>query len=247
MNEAHRVAVIEDDPQLRRFLTAGLEAHGYQVSCSESGRAGIASIVTVKPDVILLDLGLPDIDGTALIDEIRAWSQIPIIVVSSRIAVGDKISALDHGASDYVTKPFDMGELLARIRASLRQNIRTSGTEPTFTVDHLVVDLLRREVRRDGALVKLSPREFALLRFLVANADKVLTHQMILKEVWGAAHLHDTHYLRIFIGRLRQKLELDPARPRLIVTESGVGYRLRVNRPEERMVAATGAAAHAPA
>jgi len=229
MNEGGRISLVEDDPEMRHFLSAGLAAHGYQVAVSENGQQALTMLASTKADVILLDLGLPDVDGTTLIDEIRSWSQTPIIVVSSRTAVGEKIQALDHGASDYVTKPFDMGELLARIRAALRHAGHASaGGEPYLKAGTLEIDLLRREVRRNGALIRLSPREFALLRHLVLNADQVLTHQMILREVWGVAHLNDTHYLRIFIGRLRQKLEEEPARPRLIITESGVGYRFRI-------------------
>lgn len=228
MTDPYQVLVIEDDPQLQRFLKTSLEVHGYGVSMASTGNEGLASMVSEKPDVVLLDLGLPDLDGASLISNIRQWSRTPILVVSSRARSEDKINALDNGANDYVTKPFDMGELLARIRATLRQQARENANEPIFVNGPLEVDLMRREVRVDGRLVKLSPREYELLRYLVINADKVMTHQMLLSEVWGPAHVHNTHYLRIFIGRLRQKIEANPAQPQLLITEPGVGYRLRM-------------------
>jgi two-component system KDP operon response regulator KdpE len=226
MTDNRRIAVIEDDPQLRRFLKTGLEAHGFDVSAAETGREGLAMLVAQPPDVLLIDLMLPDTDGADLVREIRSWSQMPVIVLSSKNSAQDKIDLLDLGANDYLAKPFDMGELLARIRAALRQAIVVKGSEPVFKSGPLLIDLVRHEVTLNGEPVRLSPREFALLCFLAQHADKVITHQMILKEVWGAAHLNDTHYLRVFMGRLRQKLETDPARPKLLVTVSGVGYRL---------------------
>lgn len=226
MIEGQRIAVIEDDPQLRRFLKTGLEAHGFQVFAAETGREGLAMLTATPADVLLLDLMLPDADGADLVREIRAWSKLPIIVLSSKSAAQDKIDLLDLGANDYLAKPFDMGELLARIRAALRQIIVASGSDPLFRSGPLTLDLVRHEVALNGEPVRLSPREFALLAFMARHADKVITHQMILKEVWGLAHLNDTHYLRVFMGRLRQKLEADPARPKLLLTVSGVGYRL---------------------
>jgi two-component system KDP operon response regulator KdpE len=226
MTDQRRIAVIEDDPQLRRFLKTGLEAHGFQVQAAETGREGLAMLVAQPPDVLLLDLMLPDADGADLLREIRAWSQVPVIVLSSKSSAQDKIDLLDLGANDYLAKPFDMGELLARIRAALRQSIVVKGSDPLFRSGPLTLDLVRHEVMLNNEPVRLSPREFTLLAFLAQHADKVITHQMILKEVWGAAHLNDTHYLRVFMGRLRQKLEADPARPKLLVTVSGVGYRL---------------------
>ncbi|MBF0268215.1 MAG: response regulator transcription factor [Alphaproteobacteria bacterium] len=226
MTDPRRIAVIEDDPQLRRFLKTGLEAHGFEVTAVETGREGLAMLVAQPADVLLLDLMLPDADGADLVREIRGWSQVPIIVLSSKSAAQDKIDLLDLGANDYLAKPFDMGELLARIRAALRQGIVAKGSDPVFKSGALRIDLVRHVVTVDGKTIHLSPREFALLRYMAQHADKVITHQMILKEVWGAAHLNDTHYLRVFVGRLRQKLEADPARPRLLVTVSGVGYRL---------------------
>jgi two-component system KDP operon response regulator KdpE len=228
MSEGHRIIVVEDDPQMRRFLRTGLGAHDYLVTEAETARAGLAAIVTNNPDLIILDLTLPDLDGVAVVRELRGWSQTPIIILSSRNAVTDKITALDAGANDYVTKPFEMAELLARMRAALRHRIRTEGGHPAVVSGAVSVDLVRREVRRHDEPVKLSPREYEVLRVLAQNADMVVTHQMLLREVWGPAHVGDTNYLRIFIGRLRQKLEDDPARPRTIVTESGVGYRFRI-------------------
>lgn len=231
MTEGHRIVVIEDDPQMRRFLKTGLDAHGYQVVEAETARAGLAAVVTANPDLIILDLTLPDLDGFAVVQEVRGWSQTPIIILTSRNAVNDKIAALDAGANDYVTKPFDMAELLARMRAALRHRIRQEGGQPAVVSGSVSVDMVRREVRRGSEPVKLSPREYEVLRVLAQNADMVVTHQMLLREVWGPAHVGDTNYLRIFIGRLRQKLEDDPARPRTIVTESGVGYRFRLRQP----------------
>lgn len=232
MTDGRRIAVIEDDPQLRRFLKTGLEAHGFSVTSAETGREGIAMLVAQIPDIVLLDLMLPDADGADLVQEIRAWSQVPVIVLSSKSSAQDKICLLDLGANDYLAKPFDMGELLARIRAALRQTIVAKGGDPVFRSGPLTLDLIRHEVTVHGAAIRLSPREFALLAYMSQHADKVITHQMILKEVWGAAHLNDTHYLRVFMGRLRQKLETDPARPKLLLTVSGVGYRLRQLPPE---------------
>lgn len=222
-----RVVVVEDDPQMQRFLKTGLEAHGYQVVEARTGREGLAAVVTARPEVILLDLALPDGDGHQIIEEVRGWSRTPIIVLSSRTASSEKIGALDQGANDYVTKPFDMGELLARIRAALRQAIHEKGGETVVETGPLTIDLVRREVTVDGQEVRLSPREYDLLKVLAANAGMVMTHQMLLREVWGPAQ-DETTYLRIFIGRLRHKIEADPARPRLIVTEPGIGYRLKI-------------------
>jgi two-component system KDP operon response regulator KdpE len=222
-----RILVVEDDPALRRFLRTSLDACGYAVSDVATGQEALGRIALDRPDVVVLDLGLPDIDGVDIVARVREWSETPIIVVSSRDAEASKILALDRGADDYVTKPFSMGELLARIRAALRHRLRRQGVEPVWRSGPIEVDLTRREVRRDGAPVRLTPREYDLLRFLVVHADRVVTHQQVLKEVWGQAQIHETQYLRVFVGRLRQKLEADPAQPHLLVTESGVGYRLR--------------------
>jgi two-component system KDP operon response regulator KdpE len=221
------ILVVEDDPALRRFLRTSLDACGYAVSDVATGQEALGRMALDRPDVMVLDLGLPDLDGVDLVARVREWSETPIIVVSSRDSDASKIMALDRGADDYVTKPFSMGELLARIRTALRHRLRRQGVEPIWRSGPIEVDLTRREVRKDGAPVRLTPREYDLLRFLVLHADRVVTHQQVLKEVWGQAQIHETQYLRVFVGRLRQKIEPDPAQPHLLVTESGVGYRLR--------------------
>lgn len=232
MTTGIRIAVIEDDPQMMRFLRTGLEAHGFTPLEAGTVRDGLACIVTAHPDLVLLDLALPDGDGMAVIDQVRAWSRMPILVLSSRSATTEKITALDKGANDYVTKPFDMGELLARIRAALRQGAqeREKGEEAVAS-GPLRIDLLRREVTLRGEELHLSPREYDLLKVLAINAGMVLTHSMLLARVWGDEQTEST-YLRIFISRLRHKIEADPARPQLLVTESGIGYRLKVLPPE---------------
>jgi two-component system KDP operon response regulator KdpE len=223
-----RLLVVDDEPQIRRFLRTSLAAHGYDVIEADSAAAALRVVTTAKPDVLILDLGLPDQDGAEVIRRIREWSAMPIVVLSARGSEEAKVAALDLGADDYVTKPFGMNELLARLRAALRHRLQEQGAEPVFTAGGVTVDLARRVVTRDGEPVNLSPREYDLLRQLVIHAGKVLTHQHLLREVWGPAHLQDTPYLRVYVGQLRQKLEADPARPQLIATEPGVGYRLRL-------------------
>ncbi|MBL8705688.1 MAG: response regulator [Rhodospirillales bacterium] len=222
-----RLLVVDDEPQIRRFLRTSLAAHGYDVIEADSAAAALRVATTARPDVLILDLGLPDQDGAEVIRRIREWSAMPIVVLSARGSEEAKVAALDLGADDYVTKPFGMNELLARLRAALRHRLQEQGAEPVFTAGGLSVDLARRVVTRDGAPVNLSPREYDLLRQLVIHAGKVLTHQHLLREVWGAAHLHDTPYLRVYVGQLRQKLEADSTNPQYILTEPGVGYRLR--------------------
>jgi two-component system, OmpR family, KDP operon response regulator KdpE len=223
---ALRVLVVDDEPAIRRFLRTSLGAQGYQVSEAESGGAALESMRRDKPDVLVLDLGLPDIDGFDVIRQLReGGSAAPIIVLSSRTDEAGKVRALDLGADDYVTKPFGVEELLARLRTALRHRLQEQGERPIFKSADLSVDLVRRIVTVRGAEVKLSPREYDVLRLLVAHAGKVLTHRFILREVWGAET--DVQYLRIYIRALRQKIESDPDRPQLIVTEQGVGYRLR--------------------
>jgi two-component system KDP operon response regulator KdpE len=222
-----RVLVIDDEPAILRFLRAGLSSQGYVVHELETGLPAVDQVRRNAADVIVLDLGLPDIDGNDVIRMIReAGSQVPIIVLSSRGDEGAKVRALDLGADDYVTKPFGIDELLARIRAALRHQLKQAGEAPVFRSGDLSVDLVRRIVMARGNEVKLSPREYAVLRLLVQHAGKVLTHGMILREVWGANT--DVQYLRIYIRALRQKLEPDPERPVHILTETGVGYRLRI-------------------
>jgi two-component system KDP operon response regulator KdpE len=223
-----RVLVIDDEPAIRRFLRAGLSSQGYVVSELETGLPALDVVRRRGADLIVLDLGLPDIDGNEVIQRIReTGSQIPIIVLSSRGDEGAKVNALDLGADDYVTKPFGIDELLARIRAAQRHQLKQAGETPVFRSGDLSVDLVRRIVTVRGQEVKLSPREYSVLRLLVQHAGKVLTHGMILREVWGANS--DVQYLRIYIRALRQKIEADPERPVHIVTETGVGYRLRIS------------------
>jgi two-component system KDP operon response regulator KdpE len=222
-----RVLVVDDERQIRRFLRTSLGAYHYQIVEASGGEEAVMKTATERPDVVILDLGLPDVDGLDVIRRIREWSDVPIIVLSVREREADKIEALDRGADDYVTKPFGIGELLARIRAALRHRLQTEVEEPIFHSGGLMVDLARRVVSVDGQEVKLAPKEYDLLRVLVIHAGKVLTHQQLLREVWGPGYSHETHYLRVYIGQLRQKIEANPAQPRYIVTESGVGYRLR--------------------
>jgi two-component system KDP operon response regulator KdpE len=210
---------------MRRLLQVALTAHGYEIREAETGREGIDQTAVFHPDLIVLDLSLPDLDGIEVIKKLREWTQTPVIILSVREQEGDKIAALDAGADDYVTKPFNMGELLARIRTALRHAAGT-GDEPVLTFGGLVIDLTRRYVAMDGREVKLTPTEYELLRVLTVNAGKVLTHRQLMRMVWGPSYEQETNYLRVYIRQLRQKIEPDPARPRNIITESGVGYRL---------------------
>jgi two-component system, OmpR family, KDP operon response regulator KdpE len=221
-----RILVVDDEPAIRRFLRTSLTAQGYQIIEAETAKAALEAMRRNQPDVLVLDLGLPDRDGFEVIQELRgAGSALPIIVLSSRADEAGKVRALDLGADDYVTKPFGVEEFLARLRTALRHRRQQQGERPIFRSGELSVDIVRRIVTANGAEVKLSPREYDLLRILVAHAGKVLTHRFILREVWGAET--DVQYLRIYIRSLRQKIESDPDRPQLIVTEQGVGYRLR--------------------
>jgi two-component system, OmpR family, KDP operon response regulator KdpE len=223
------VLVVEDDRQMRRFLRTTLSSLDYRVIEAESVAEALTSVTTHNPDVILMDLALPDGDGVALTGRIRTWSRVPIIVLSARGREEDKVAALDEGADDYLTKPFGVNELLARIRAAVRRSAASSpGAEAAvLEVGALRIDQARREVTVDGREVRLTPIEFRLLAFLAANAGKVLTHRQILKEVWGPSYVSETHYLRVFMAALRRKIEPDPARPRLLLTEPGVGYRMK--------------------
>ncbi|XAH24371.1 two-component system response regulator KdpE [Xylophilus sp. GW821-FHT01B05] len=223
--------VIEDEPQIRRFVRAALEAEGWQVFEAGTARQGLADAGTRKPDLLVLDLGLPDGDGLDLIRDVRGWSVVPIIVLSARIDEADKIAALDAGADDYLTKPFGTGELLARVRANLRRPRAAGSTAEDaglFRFGEVEVDAQARIVRRAGSEVHLTPIEYRLLAQLVAQPGRVLTHRQLLREVWGPSHAEQSHYLRIYMGHLRQKLEADPAQPRHLLTETGVGYRLVV-------------------
>lgn len=224
--EGPLILVIDDEPAIRRLLRTSLCVQRYRVVGADTAAEGIRRVRADRPDAVILDLGLPDQDGIGVIRTLRGFSKVPIIVLSSRGDERGKIEALDLGADDYVTKPFGMGELIARIRAALRHRIHNEGAEPVFASGDLAVDLVRRLVTVGGAFVKLSPKEYDILRLLVVHAGKVLTHRMIMQEVWGATG--DVQYLRIYIRQLRQKLEPNPERPVHIVTETGVGYRLRL-------------------
>jgi two-component system KDP operon response regulator KdpE len=220
------VLVVDDEPQIQRALRVGLAAQGYEVTAAASGEAALDCAAGREFDIVILDLGLPGMDGVEVCRALREWTRTPILVLSVRSDESQKIAALDAGADDYITKPFGMGELLARIRAALR---RATGDDtpptPLLTVGPLVIDFARRVVTREAVEVHLTPTEYALLKYLAANADKVLTHRAILNAVWGAEYGEEYHYLRVFVRQLRQKIEPDPGRPRFILTESGVGYR----------------------
>ncbi len=228
MNQGPRVLVIDDEPQIRRFLRSGLAGHGYQVTEANAGEPGLDQVASAKPDLVILDLGLPDMDGVEVIHRLREWSQVPVIVLSVREREQDKIAALDAGADDYLTKPFSIGELLARIRAALRHGT-PAADEPVFRTGELQVDMARRLVTVQDHEVRLTPTEYSILKFMIAHAGKVVTHQQLLRGVWGPEYEQELHYVRVYVGQLRQKLEPDPARPRYILTEPGVGYRLKVD------------------
>ncbi|WP_395665731.1 response regulator [Methylocella sp.] len=223
---ADRILVVDDEPQIQRFLRPALVAAGYEVVEAATGAQALAAAATKAPDVVLLDLGLPDMDGKDVMARLRAFSQVPVIVLSARDRESEKIAALDLGADDYVEKPFAIGELTARVRAALRRRLRQEAESGRVVVDGLEIDTLRRIVSRDGAAVRLTPKEYDLLAMLARNVGRVVTHKTLLTSVWGPAHDADLHYLRVFIGQLRQKIERDPAKPAIIRTEPGVGYRV---------------------
>ncbi len=219
------VVLIEDEPQIRRFVRTGLEAEGCTVVEAGTGERGLVEAGTRKPDLVILDLGLPDRDGVEVVRDLRAWTTVPILILSARIDEADKVAALDAGADDYLTKPFGVAELMARARALLRRS-RLAGTEqPLVRFADIEVDLPHRRVTRSGQEVHLTPIEYRLLGLLIANAGRVLTHRQMLREVWGPSHAEDTHYLRVYMTGLRRKLEADPTLPKHLKTESGVGYR----------------------
>jgi two-component system, OmpR family, KDP operon response regulator KdpE len=220
--------IVEDEPQIRRFVRAALEAEVWQVHEAATQQRGLVEAGTRKPDLLVLDLGLPDGDGLDLIRAVRQWPSVPIVVLSARADETDKVEALDAGADDYLTKPFGVAELLARVRANLRRPraLGPEGADAVVRFGSVEVDSRSRVVRREGVEVHLTPIEYRLLALLLAHAGRVLTHRQLLREVWGPSHAEQPHYLRIYMGHLRQKLEADPAQPRHLLTETGVGYRL---------------------
>jgi two-component system KDP operon response regulator KdpE len=220
-----RILVVDDEPQIRRALSIALGGHGYLVELAEDGEQAIVALAAHLPDAVVLDLVMPGIDGFEVLRQTREFSNVPIIVLSARGQEPDKVAALDLGADDYLTKPFGMDELLARMRAALRHQLQVHGERPVFKTGELSVDLVRRIVKVGDKDVKLSPKEYELLRVLVQHAGKVLTHRFLLKELWD--ELTDAQYLRVYVRQLRQKIELDPERPQFVLTETGIGYRLR--------------------
>jgi two-component system KDP operon response regulator KdpE len=225
MSDGARILIIDDEKQIRRMLKTALTGFGYDIAEASSGQEGLNQTTMFHPDLIILDLGLPDLDGVEVVRRLREWTEVPIIILSVREQENDKIKAFDAGADDYVTKPFGMGELLARIRVALRHAAKTED-EPVLTFGELTVDLARRRVILRGEELKLTPTEYEILKHLALHAGKVVTHRQLLKAIWGPNYQDETHYLRIYIGQLRRKIEADPSQPSYIVTESGVGYRL---------------------
>ncbi|AZO77257.1 MULTISPECIES: response regulator [unclassified Bosea (in: a-proteobacteria)] len=221
-----RILVIDDEPQIHRFLGPALDAAGYEPIRADDATTGLREIARKPPDAVVLDLGLPDMDGKEALAKARAFYDGPVIILSARDRETEKIDALDAGADDYVEKPFGVGELLARLRVALRHRLERQGSEPALQVGDVEIDLVNRRISKAGVPVKLSPKEYDLLASLAGGNGRVLTHKQILTAVWGPAHEHDVQYLRVFVGQLRQKLEDDPAEPKLIETEPGVGYRL---------------------
>ncbi len=222
---APRILVIDDEAQIRRFLDIGLRAEGYEVLLAATAAEGLALAATRTPDLVILDIGLPDMEGHAVLAELRQWSQLPVLMLSVRDAESEKVRALDHGANDYMTKPFGIQELMARLRALLRNRPGEPEVSPRYDDGRLSIDLARREVSLDGAPLALTRKEFAVLAMLLRHAGRVVTQQQLLREVWGPTHTGDSQYLRIVIGKLRQKLGDDPANPRWLKTEPGVGHR----------------------
>lgn len=225
---SNSILIVDDEPQILRFLGTSLIAHGYTVLESPTGKEALSRFSQDKPDLLILDLGLPDIDGIDVLRQVRTDSAVPVIILSAREHETDKVLALDLGADDYITKPFGVGELMARVRSALRR--RTIGAEENSTIyEHngLTVDIDRRQVVMKGDEIKLTPKEFDILKLLIKHAGRVVTHQFLLREIWGPTYVSETHYLRVYVGQLRQKIEEDPAQPYFIITDPGVGYRFR--------------------
>jgi two-component system KDP operon response regulator KdpE len=226
-DERQRILVIDDEIQIRRFLRFALEAHGYRVYETETGQDGLLNAAKIRPDLIILDLGLPDMPGQDVLRSLREWTQTPVIILSVHDTDKDKVLALDSGADDYLTKPFSVEELMARMRTAMRHSQPTPEA-PILTFGDVQIDFTRRLVTKHGETLKLTPTEYALFKIMASHAGRVLTHQQILREVWGTEYINETHYLRVYFAQLRQKLEDDPALPKLLMTEPGVGYRLVV-------------------
>lgn len=226
MSGKSRILIVDDEPAILRFLRPAVEANGYDMESVGTVAEALKSVATSAPDVVVLDLGLPDGDGKEVIRRVREWSDVPIIVLSARDREIEKIESLDLGADDFVNKPFGVGELMARIRASLRHRLQNHQEVAQLRAGDLEVDIVKHRVARGGQEIRLTPKEFDLLSFLVRHAGKVVTHRQILTAVWGPAHTGDTQYLRVYIGQLRQKIEKDPEDPSVVLTESGVGYRI---------------------
>lgn len=224
-NKGPRILIIDDETQIRRFLRVTLTGHGYVVKDVGTGKEGLDVIAKFSPDLVVLDLGLPDIDGLDVVRQLREWSKVPVIILSVKEQETDKIAALDAGADDYVTKPFGMGELLARIRAAMR-HIAGADEQPVLQFDDLIIDLIHRRITVDDNEIKLTLTEYEIVKNLAINAGKVITHRALLRTVWGPSYENEVQYLRVYIGQIRRKLERDPSRPRHMITEPGVGYRL---------------------
>ncbi len=234
MSSNATILIVEDEPEIRRFLRISLVNHGYNLLETPKGEEGLTLLAEKKPELVILDLGLPDLDGVTFTKRAREWTSVPIIVLSARSREQDKIDALEAGADDYVTKPFGILELMARIKVAFRHTEKAVAVEePVFVTGSLKIDLAKRSVVVNGEEVHLTPIEYQILRMLVNNADRVVTQQVLLREIWGPGHAKQGHYLRVYLGQLRQKLEEQPARPKYLITEPGVGYRLRVIEEDE--------------
>jgi two-component system, OmpR family, KDP operon response regulator KdpE len=240
------VLIVDDEIQIRRFLRTGFELNDFIVHEAGTGAEAVRAATLRPVDLIIIDLGLPDMDGSEVVERIRSWSSVPIIVLSVRAAEAQKVRLLELGADDYVVKPFGMAELMARVRVALRRQMRAASGEPTVKVGPLTIDLAVRAVTLNGARLALTPKEYRLLQVLAQHAGNVVTHQQLLKEVWGTTHVQDTHYLRIFVRKLRQKIEPHPDSPRILVTELGVGYRLAQSGADHEAGVNGAAAANQP-